>query len=121
MILPLLLLLAAQADPETSGTAQPWQALGDPQPGVHLFYDPSPASRAGDTVTARMLVRYPAEGGEGQSVSLVEIRCGDRQARVIRTLSYAPDGRQIRDDDVPVPFDPIPEDSFFDVIAEALC
>ena len=120
MLLPLLPLLLLQAA-ETTGTAQPWQPLGEPRPGFHLFYDPTPAGRAGDTVTARMLTRYPAEGGQGQSVSLVEIRCSDRQARVMRTLSYAPDGRQIRDDDVPVSFEPIPEDSFFDIVAQALC
>lgn len=120
MILPLLLLLAAQAA-ETSGTTHPWRPLGEARPGFHLFYDPNPAGRAGDTVTARLLARYPAEGGQGQSVSLIEIRCSDREARVIRTLSYAPDGRQLRDDDVPVPFDPITPDSFFDIVRQAVC
>ena len=118
----LLLLLVAQDPAAAAGTPHAWRPLGEPRPGFHLSFDPTPAARTGGVITVRVMTRYPAIArAPSYSVSMVEIRCGDGQARVVRTLSYAADGTQTRDDDVPVPFEPIPADSPFHAVRTAVC
>lgn len=116
-----MLVLAAQAAPAT-GTSHQWRPLGEPRPGFSLFYDPNPSVRAGDTVTVRLLTRFPpVENGPAYTLSMAEIRCGPGEARVIRTLGYDSNGTQIRDDDVPVAFETIPEGSLFNTVRRAVC
>ena len=121
MILLSALLMASQAA-GTTGTADPWRPLGETASGIHVSYDPTPAARDGDTVTVRLMMRHPpSESGLSYSLSTAEIRCREAQLRVIRTLSFATDGRQIAEDVVPMPFEAIPAGSFVNVVRQAVC
>jgi len=121
ILAPLLLLLAAQA-PDAPSTGQAWRELGEAANGFRIFYDPA-AARAGDTVTARLLTRFPPAPATAPAyaVSTAEIRCGAGEARVTRTTNYRADGAVTADDTDPVPFEPIVPGSFFANVRHAVC
>ena len=121
ILAPAMLLLAAAQAPDAPSGAEPWRELGEAQ-GYRFLYDPAVA-RSGDTVTARLLTRFPdaRENEPAYAVGTVEIRCSAGEARVTRTTNRRADGSVTRDDSDPLPFEAIPPESLFANLREAIC
>ncbi|HEX8654250.1 MAG TPA: surface-adhesin E family protein [Allosphingosinicella sp.] len=116
------LLLSAVQAPDAPSTAAPWRDLGLSR-GYHLFYDPAPVARNGETLTARVLTRFPGAAASEPAyvIGTVEIRCGAGEARVTRTTNHLADGSVAREDTAPMPFAAIRPATLFATLRQALC
>ncbi|HEX8365034.1 MAG TPA: surface-adhesin E family protein [Allosphingosinicella sp.] len=117
-----MLLLAAAQPPDAPSTSAPWRDLGVAR-GYHLFYDPAPVARVGETLTARLLTRFPGAAATQPAyvVGTVEIRCSAGEARVIRTVNHRADGSVASEDTAPMAFAAIRPNTLFASLRQALC
>ena len=132
IFLGLILTAAQPATATTPATPQPamaqpaapgadWRRLGTSRDRT-IWYDAARIDRGPEVVTVRFRTELTqAPETSFSTLSRMEIRCAASVARTIETISYAPDGKVIRTDGVPVPFETIPAGSPVEAVRRAVC
>ena len=114
----------ANTQPTMTQPAAPgadWRRLGTSRDRT-IWYDAARIDRGPEAVTVRFRTELTtAPATSFSTLSRMEIRCAASVARTIETISYAPDGKVIRTDSVPVPFETIPAGSLVEAVRRAVC
>ncbi|WP_395612246.1 surface-adhesin E family protein [Allosphingosinicella sp.] len=115
---------AANAQPTMTQPAAPgadWRRLGTSRDRT-IWYDAARIERGPEVVTVRFRTELAqAPETSFSTLSRMEIRCAASEGRTIETISYAADGKVIRTDSVPVPFEAIPAGSLMERVKRAAC
>jgi hypothetical protein len=98
-----------------------WRRLGTARDRT-IWYDAARIDRGPEVVTVRFRTELTqAPETSFSTLSRMEIRCAASEGRTIETISYAADGKVIRTDSVPVPFEAIPAGSLMERVKRAAC
>jgi hypothetical protein len=104
---------------QPSEPARDWRELGESNAGSQLAYDRASIRLDSTAMVASFDYRLRREAS--YRIARVELRCADRVARVVQTRNYAPGGAQLGSDEVPSAWEPVPEDSSFQIVANESC
>src|SRR5689334_10191996 len=100
MLSAILVFASAQLQPP----APDWREL-DATPDRKYFWNPDSVVRNGETTTVQ-LRRQPGHAGpDSYAISRIEIRCAAGLVRVVATVNYATDGREVGRDTRETQFD----------------
>lgn len=117
---PLLLLLAlagqAASVPQAAPPPQPgWRPVGSGN-GGQGSYDPASVVRAGPVTRVRLRMDYAG----GHSLNILELRCATYEGRLVGSVNYDANGRELSRNDMASPFRAITAASGAGSIGEAL-
>jgi hypothetical protein len=118
MILSLHLLVLAAMQP----AGPEWREL-DATPDRQYSWDANGVVRGGEMTTVR-LRRQPGHAGAGPdsyAISRIEIRCAAGLIRVVETVTYSADGREVGRDTRETQFDRIPQGSIINLVQAQVC
>ncbi len=111
--LTFLFLLLAQA----AGPQPDWRPLGTSTAGRQTSYDGASIVRAGPVTRVRL--RF-AEAGN-YALSMVELRCGAYEARVLGMVTYDPNGVEVNRNEMTTPFRAIIAGTFLETLRAEVC